>query len=78
MHSQHTQRRFANANLSDLTLNSEKRVRKMTLCMFYNEGIFSNKFVDFNVVASRQSAFEISEYIDLVEVFALSQKLIFD
>ena len=50
----------------------------MTLCMFYNEGIFSNKFVDFNVVASRQSAFEISEYIDLVEVFALSQKLIFD
>ena len=63
LHSQHTHNSFANANRSDLTLNSEKRVRKMTLCMLHNEGIFSNKFSEFEVFASRQSAFLISEFL---------------
>ena len=35
----------------------------MTLCMFHNEGIFSNKFSEFEVFASRQSAFLISEFL---------------
>ena len=56
--------KYVDENHVDRNHDDRNHVNRMTLCMLHNEGIFSNKFVDFRVIASRQSAFSISELSD--------------